>query len=99
MGVFSPILDKGVKIVGTRPLEFYVDGLKQVLDANELQPKQQPSLASLLQKEKLLFSKEIEVMYAVEKSDIPSFIEKELSPGSYQVKELLGELDISAAAK
>ncbi|MBS4175082.1 DsbA family protein [Bacillus sp. FJAT-49736] len=83
--------NKGVKIVGGRPFEYYVDGLKQVLNAEELCPKQQPSLSRLLEKEKLLFSKEIEVMYDVEKSDMNTFIEKELSPGSYQVKEILGE--------
>ena len=83
--------NKGVKIVGGRPFEKYVDGLKQVLNMEELQPKQQPSLSSLLEKEKLLFSKEIEVMYDVEQSDVNSFIEKELSPDRYQVKEILGE--------
>ena len=83
--------NKGVKIVGARSFDYYVDGLKQVLNVEELQPKQQPSLSSLLEKEKLLFSKEIEVMYDVEKSDIHTFIEKELSPSSYQVKEILGE--------
>jgi putative protein-disulfide isomerase len=84
--------NKGVKIVGGRPFEYYVDGLKQVLNLEKLQPKQQPSLSSLLEKEKLLFSKEIEVMYDVEQSDVNSFIEKELSPERYQVKEILGEL-------
>lgn len=83
--------NKGLKIVGSRPLEYYVDGLKQVLNVEELQPKQQPSISSLLEKEKLLFSKEIEVMYDVEQSDIHTFIEKELSTGSYKVKEILGE--------
>ena len=83
--------NKGVKIVGGRPFEYYVDGLKQVLNLEELQPKQQPSLSSLLEKEKLLFSKEIEVMYDVEQSDVNSFIEKELSPDRYQAKEILGE--------
>ena len=83
--------NKGVKIVGGRPFENYVDGLKQVLNMEELQPKQQPSLSSLLEKEKLLFSKEIEVMYDIEQSDVPSFIEKELSSDRYQVKEILGE--------
>lgn len=83
--------NKGVKIVGGRPFEYYVDGLKQVLNLEELQPKQQPSLSSLLEKEKLLFSKEIEVMYDVEQSDVNSFIEKELPPNCYQVKEILGE--------
>ncbi len=83
--------NKGVKIVGGRPFEYYVDGLKQVLDVEELQPKQQPSLSSLLEKEKLLFSKEIEVMYDLEQSDINAFVEKELTPGTYDAKEVLGE--------
>jgi putative protein-disulfide isomerase len=83
--------NKGVKIVGGRPFDYYVDGLKQVLNMEELQPKTQPSLSSLLEKEKLLFSKEIEVMYDVEPSDLNAFVEKELSPGSYQMKEILGE--------
>lgn len=87
--------NKGVKIVGGRPFEYYVDGLKQVLNVEELQPKQQPSLSSLLEKEKLLFSKEIEVMYDVDQSDINSFIEKELSPNSFQMKEILGELYVT----
>lgn len=83
--------NKGIKIVGGRPFESYVDGLKQVLNLEELQPKQLPSLASLLEKEKLLFSKEIEVMYDVELLDINALIEKELVPGSFQKEEILGE--------
>lgn len=83
--------NKGVKMVGGRPFENYVDGLKQVLNKEELQPNPLPSLASLLEKEKLLFSKEIEVMYNLEKTEINAFVEKELSPGSYQKKEILGE--------
>lgn len=84
--------NKGVKIVGGRPFENYVDGLKQVLNKEELQPMQLPSLSSLLEKEKLLFSKEIEVMYDVKQSDINAFVEKELIPTQYHVKEILGEL-------
>ncbi|MBT2655815.1 DsbA family protein [Bacillus sp. ISL-18] len=84
--------NKGVKIVGGRPLENYVVGLKQVLNLEEVQPKPQPPLSYLLKKEKLLFSKEIEVMYDVEKSELDAFIEKELSPNSYKAKEILGEL-------
>ncbi|WP_339315982.1 DsbA family protein [Oceanobacillus sp. FSL W7-1304] len=83
--------NKGVKIVGGRPFEYYIDGLKQILNTEELQPKQQPSLSSLLEKEKLLFSKEIEVMYDVEQSDLNAFIEKELKPDQYQKQEILGE--------
>ncbi|RST72831.1 DsbA family protein [Siminovitchia acidinfaciens] len=88
--------NKGVKIVGGRPLEYYVDGLKRILDAEELEPTEQTSLSDLIEKEKLLFSKEIEVMYDVEKQDIKAFVEKELKPGSYQAKEFLGELYFTA---
>ena len=83
--------NKGVKLVGGRPFESYLDGLKQVLDQEELQAKPQPALSELLEKEQLLFSKEIEVMYEIEPADMSSFIEKELSPDRYQVKEILGE--------
>lgn len=83
--------NKGVKIVGGRPLEYYVDGLKQVLNQEELQPKQQPTLDQLLEKEKLLFSREIEEMYEIEQSDVSNFIEKELLSSKYEEKELLGE--------
>ncbi|MFC5406625.1 DsbA family protein [Cohnella soli] len=83
--------NKGLKIVGSRPFESYVEGLQQILNTEEVQPKQQPPLSNLIEKEKLLFSKEIEVMYDIEKPEINAFVEKELSPSSYQVKELLGE--------
>ncbi|WP_077330033.1 DsbA family protein [Virgibacillus siamensis] len=83
--------NKGVKIVGGRPFEYYVAGLKQVLEVEETQPKQQPSLSNLLEKEELLFSKEVEVMYDVEKGDIDKFVQKELSSSDYQEKEILGE--------
>jgi len=86
--------NRGIKIVGGRPFESYVEGLQQVLNMNELQPKQVPSLSDILDKEKLLFSKEIEVLYGVEPSTVQAFIEKELSPESYRLKEILGEVYI-----
>jgi putative protein-disulfide isomerase len=83
--------NKGIKIVGSRPLEYYVSALEQILNGEELQPKKQPPLSQLLEQEKLLFSKEIEVMYDLDQSDIHSFVEKELSANTYQKKEILGE--------
>lgn len=83
--------NKGIKIVGSRPLEYYVGSLEQILNGEELQPKKQPPLSQLLEQEKLLFSKEIEVMYDLDQSDIHSFVEKELSANTYQKKEILGE--------
>lgn len=81
---------EGVKIVGGRPFEYYVKGLEQVL-GEKPNAKQQPVLSQLLANEKLLFSKEIEVMYDVEQADIPSYLEKELAEDMYETKEVLGE--------
>ena len=61
---------KGVKIVGARALEQYTAALQQMLPKENLQPKQQPSLQTLFQKEKLLFSREIEEFYAIEEKDV-----------------------------
>ncbi|MEH7415102.1 DsbA family protein [Neobacillus drentensis] len=91
--------NKGVKIVGARTIENYVAGLKQVLSIDHLPQKQITALSDLLEKENLLFSKEIEVMYDLKKSDMISFIEQELTPGTYQVKEILGELYITSQEK
>lgn len=82
--------NKGVKMVGSRPLEYYVSGLEQVLK-EEPKRNEQPSLTSLLEKEKLLFAKEIEVMYDVEQSNLQAFVKEQLIAGSFEEKELLGE--------
>lgn len=81
---------KGVKLVGGRPFKNYLDGLTQVLGENPT-PKQLPSLSALLEEEKLLFAKEIEVMYDVEKSNLQAFVKNELASTDYEVKEFLGE--------
>jgi len=83
--------NKGVKIVGARQLEYYVNGLKQALNQENIQPKAQPELTDLLSEEKLLFSKEIEVMYDIQQSEIKPFVKKELSSESYHELEILGE--------
>lgn len=89
--------NKGVKISGGRPFKFYVNGLKQALNQEELLPKSVPSFANLLEKEKLLFSKEIEVMYDLEQSEVAAFVQQELPHDRYQAKELLGELYFTSA--
>lgn len=82
--------NQGVKIVGGRPLEYYVKGLEQVLEA-EPTSKEQPDLSHLLEKEKLLFSKEIEVMYDLEQTEIAAYLNEELTTDSFETKEVLGE--------
>lgn len=87
--------NKGIKIVGARPLEYYVNGLKQALSTtDELLPASQPPLAELLKKEARLFSREIEEMYGLTKNEVPLFLEKELKSVNYEAKEILGELYI-----
>ncbi|WP_312473395.1 DsbA family protein [Neobacillus sp.] len=84
--------NKGVKIVGARPLESYLKGLEQVLGTTEpLQAQTLPSLKNLLEKEGLLFSKEIEVLYDLEQNQVSSFIQKGLSSADYELSEILGE--------
>ncbi|WP_099364367.1 DsbA family protein [Fredinandcohnia onubensis] len=82
--------NKGVKIVGSRPLDYYVSGLSKITGEDEPQAKQQPALSGLLEKE-ILFAKEIEVMYDLEPSALPEFVENQLKPDTYEEKELLGE--------
>ena len=82
---------KGIKIVGGRPLDAYIQGLKQVLGVNELETKEQPTLTELLAEEERLFSKEIEVMYDVDQTNIASFIDEHLNSEQYDENELLGE--------
>lgn len=89
--------NKGVKIVGARPLEYYVNGLKQALSTtDELLPALQPSLKSLLEKEVRLFSREIEEMYDLNQNEVQSFLQRELSEPDYQAKEILGETYIES---
>ncbi|MEK4404233.1 DsbA family protein [Sporosarcina psychrophila] len=86
---------KGVKIVGARALEQYTEALQQMLPGEILQPKQQPSLQSLIQQEKLLFSREIEEFYAIKEQDVEAFVSDQLVNTDYKTKEVLGEKYIS----
>lgn len=88
--------NKGVKIVGSRPLEYYVKGLEQILPTEELQAEEMPTLDKLLEKEGLLFSREIEEMYNLKPEEVYSFVQKELPTDNYQQKEILAEMYIQS---
>ena len=77
---------KGVRIVGARTLEDYTNALQQLLPDETLQPKKLSSLDQLLQQEKLLFSREIEEYYSIEKDELDAFLQKELPQDAYEVK-------------
>jgi putative protein-disulfide isomerase len=82
---------KGVRIVGARTLEDYTNALQQLLPEETLQPKELSSLDQLLPQEKLLFSREIEEYYSIEKDELDAFLQKQLKQGTYEVKSILGE--------
>jgi electron transfer flavoprotein alpha/beta subunit len=87
--------NKGVKIVGTRTLKDYVNGLKKVLPIDiSIEIKPQQPLFEILKKEIRLFSKEVEVLYDLDKKQIFSFLEQELDSNDYDTKEILGEIYI-----
>src|SRR5699024_12860574 len=60
--------NQGVKIVGGRSFEAYDDGLKQVLNQETLDPKQQPTISCCFEEEILFFSIKIKLMYNHEKT-------------------------------
>ncbi|KXH78352.1 DsbA family protein [Sporosarcina sp. HYO08] len=82
---------KGVRIVGARTLEDYTNALQQLLPDELLKPKQLPGLDQLLQQEKLLFSREIEEYYSIEKEELEIFLEKQLPKAAFQLDSILGE--------
>ena len=82
--------NKGVKIIGSRPFDSYVDGLSQVLGEKPI-GNEPPTLSNLLKEEQLLFAKEIEVMYGVSESELHQFIEQKLITDEYTKHDFLGE--------
>ncbi|WP_438314249.1 DsbA family protein [Sporosarcina sp. FA9] len=82
---------KGVRIVGAKTLEEYTNALQQLLPEDALKPERLTDLDQLLQQEKLLFSREIEEYYSIEKDVFEAFLGKELPQDAYEVKSILGE--------
>ncbi|MDR6721792.1 putative DsbA family dithiol-disulfide isomerase [Paenibacillus amylolyticus] len=83
--------NKGIKVVGARSLDTYVQALQQIT-AREATPRAIPSLSNKLKETHMLFSKEIEVMYDLEQHAVEAFITSELAPNTYETQQILGEL-------
>lgn len=82
---------KGARIVGARTFEDYKNALQQLLPDDTLKPKQLMDLSQMLEKEKLLFSREIEEYFSIEEKDVGSFIQQQLAQDVYETNEILGE--------
>ncbi|PYE48029.1 DsbA family protein [Paenibacillus barcinonensis] len=84
---------KGIKVVGARALDTYVQALQQVL-GDTPKPKKIKALSHKIQEGHLLFSKEIEVLYDVEQQDVESYVRSELQENTYQTKHIFNEMAI-----
>src|SRR5690625_67439 len=82
---------KGVRLVGAKTLEDYTNALRQLLSEETLKPRELSTLDQLLKQEKLLFSREIEEYYSIEKSELDTFSQQELAQDTYETNEVLGE--------
>ncbi|MFC4304027.1 DsbA family protein [Cohnella boryungensis] len=84
--------NQGLKVVGAQALQAYVTALSKILNEN-LTPASAPALHDWLRREKRpIFSKEIEVMYDLQKEAVISFVQQALPDNSYRVQEILGEV-------
>ncbi|MFC5603687.1 DsbA family protein [Sporosarcina koreensis] len=87
---------KGVRIVGARSLEDYANALQRLLPDETIEPKQLSRFDQLLKEEKLLFSREIEEFYSIDKNKVETFAKEQLPQDAYTVNSLLGEKYIQA---
>lgn len=92
--------NQGVKIVGARSFDSYLEGLKRILvEIEDLQPGSNPALSRLLEHKGLLFSREIEEMYQLKQNEVNAFIQENLHPTDYALKEAVGEVFIEKRMK
>ncbi|MFD2116588.1 DsbA family protein [Paenibacillus yanchengensis] len=81
---------QALRIVGAQSLEHYVSALEQIL-GEKLQAAPTTPLATVLQQEKLLFAKEIEVLYDQSEDRIESYADALLTNVPHQKQQVLGE--------
>lgn len=86
---------QGVKIVGARTLDMYVDGLEQAL-GRSVEANKPPELADWLREEPTLFAREIEVMYDLPPGAASEFVAAHLQAGSYRLGQQVGETYVQA---
>lgn len=82
---------KGVRIVGARSLDQYVEALQQLLPNDKITPQPLAKADQLLQRDKVLFSRELEEYYGIDQNELDGFLQKELTPSDYEVSTILGE--------
>lgn len=88
--------NQGIKLVGSRTLQNYVDALQQLIP-EPLAPAALPAMPELLAEGQLLFSREIEAMYDIKPEDVAAFTAAALPEHAYRTGQILGEMFIEPA--
>ena len=83
--------NQGVKVVGAQPYEALERALKQILGVEELIQTPVPSLDLVMKTTPFLMNREIEVLYNLEESEVPGFVDMIVGKENVQKGEVLGQ--------
>ncbi len=83
--------NQGVKVVGAKPYEALESALKQILGVEELIQTPVPSLDLVMKTTPFLMNREIEVLYNLEESEVPGFVDMIVGKENVQKGEVLGQ--------
>lgn len=83
--------NQGVKVVGAQPYEALESALKQILGVDELIQTPVPSLDLVMKTTPFLLNREIEVLYNLEESEVPAFVDMIVGKENVQKGEVLGQ--------
>lgn len=84
--------NQGLKIVGAQPFEALVQALKQILpEGTSVVPESVPSLSEVVKEHPTLMSKEIEVLYDLNKESVLEYVVAELTPDQFKTEMILNE--------
>ena len=84
--------NQGLKVVGAQPFEALVSALEQILPSGtDLVPEAVPSLAEVVKTHTTMLSKEIEVLYDIEKEMVLEFVASQLPAEQFETETILNE--------
>lgn len=84
--------NQGLKIVGAQPFEALVSALEQILpEGTSLVAEAVPSLPEVVKAHQTLLSKEIEVLYDIEKESVLEFVGSQLPAEQFETETILNE--------
>lgn len=83
--------NQGVKVVGAQPYEALESALKQILGVEELIQTPVPSLDLVMKTTPFLMNREIEVLYNLEESEVPGFVNMIVGKENVQKGEIMGQ--------